>query len=173
MSRRILHIASNESPVASWTFRVESQHRLRLPVDLGLVVTWLPDCDNIFLFVGAIGGMRLLPEKSKMVGTKATLFRELATKPPSEDDFNAEWLPIARYQSTSWRVPLVKERTRFSITLPEDARKLGLCPSAGELAVVFGGGELLEVWPAQEWISAIRRTASIDAQDFALVPEER
>ncbi len=65
----------------------------------------------------------------------------------------------ARYAATTWKLRLRRETTRYSFTLPEEARALGVAPSAKQDAAVFAARGLLEVWPAKEWVNYVRGLA--------------
>ena len=81
-------------------------------------------------------------------------------------------LQYARLDAGSWPLTITKEKNRFTVYLPEgtvyklrqylpeEARKLGLVPDAGQLAVIFSAGEILEIWPAIQWVENLRGAAA-------------
>jgi len=48
---------------------------------------------------------------------------------------------------------------RFSVTLPEPPRRALQLPQAGGTVVVFGFGEVLEIWDALKWHDHVRALA--------------
>jgi DNA-binding transcriptional regulator/RsmH inhibitor MraZ len=54
------------------------------------------------------------------------------------------------------------------MTLPEPTRRLLRLPGIGGTVVVFGFGEILEVWDAVVWLEHVRRLAKAR---ISLMPE--
>lgn len=65
-------------------------------------------------------------------------------------------MDLARFLATAWSIPVFVEKNRYTMTLPDPARRLGVLPNAGDKAVVFATGEVLEVWPATDWVEYVR-----------------
>jgi hypothetical protein len=146
-----------------WQFQVlkveEDRHRLRLPKRLVTAVSWLTSSQDdlpCLAMVGVRGGMMicslsLLVNRSKMIP-------KLSPHQFRRNVAGSELLDYARYAATSWRLTISVEASRRALYLPEEARKLGLVPSGGELAAVFAAGEILEVWTVPDWIAHLRST---------------
>jgi hypothetical protein len=69
-------------------------------------------------------------------------------------------MDIARLLATAWAMTVGFEAGRFSIKLPEPARRMQLLPEAGGTVVVFGFGEILEMWDGSKWYEHVRATAA-------------
>lgn len=159
MPRGSYRIASG--PFAIWTARVIEQNRIRLPLEIQGVVPWLSgqvgtvDCAGV---LGPIGGVQLQPlaEYEKIHGS---FIESLGENVPMLSDAGKPWVKIARLLATTWRIPLHIESTRVTITLPEPARRAVQLPDSGGVVVVFGFGEILEVWDAPRWHDHVREVA--------------
>jgi DNA-binding transcriptional regulator/RsmH inhibitor MraZ len=51
------------------------------------------------------------------------------------------------------------EASRISITLPEPPRRAQQVPQSGGVVVVFGFGNILEIWDALKWHDHVRAMA--------------
>lgn len=83
----------------------------------------------------------------------------------SKVHFSAEETPhevteYLRFSATRWEVTLLREQSRYSLTLPEEPRKLDLVPSTGGRAAIFVAGEIMELWRAEKWLDHVRELAS-------------
>jgi DNA-binding transcriptional regulator/RsmH inhibitor MraZ len=71
---------------------------------------------------------------------------------PLKTAASAQELGLVRFLVSLWEVRIDGSRR---LTLPEEARRLGLVPEKeGEYAVVWGAGEVLEVWSPERWLAA-------------------
>lgn len=139
-----------------------NSNRLRLPRAIGLVVPWLPT-DSVSIdalaWIGASGGVAITPPH-EMNLLRRSLETRVAGRTATISDSGTAWLGLTRYLAASWPIPIQAEQSRFSLTLPEDARKLGLAPLGGEHAVVFVANGIIEVWRADRWCEFMRQTTS-------------
>ncbi len=157
---------------AAWFLTVERQHRLRIPDAAKLVIPWLsssPGSMKCVAFVGPVGGVVLANEK-RLEALSKLVQGHVKSRQVRVADAGTSWVALGRYLATSWTVTIGVESNRFTLTLPEEARKLGLAPSAGQVAVVFALDGLLEVWPANAWLAHVRSSAeSIDELRQAVI----
>lgn len=91
-----------------------------------------------------------------LLGSRSKLIKKLSPQQFRRNAAGSELSDYARYASTSWSLTLSVEANRRALYLPEEARKLRLVPSGGELAAVFAAGEILEVWTVPDWIAHLR-----------------
>ncbi len=167
MMRKRLQVdrSGRPEPFQMWVHTVEKANRLRLSHDLALVVPWLATETGRIECVcsaGAAGGVCIQPAKA-IDATRRSLTTHLDRRASTPTDDASGWVALARFLATSWDVPIAIEPGRFSLTLPEGARKLGLVPAKGQVAVVFAVAGIVEVWPAGEWVQHVRQSAaSID-----------
>lgn len=148
-------------PYGTWILRVEEHNRLRLPLEIRSVVNWLNveqaiDCVGT---LGTAGGVQIEP-----LATHETLRRPfieaLGDTPPRSSESGQKWVDAARLMATSWRMPISIEKSgRPSITVPEPTRRAGQLPGAGGIIVVFGFGEILEIWDSLKWHEYVRAVA--------------
>jgi len=83
----------------------------------------------------------------------------IAESPPSASESPQKWVDAARLLATSWLVLVSIEASRISITLPEPPRRAQQVPQSGGTVVVFGFGNILEIWDALKWHDHVRTTA--------------
>lgn len=81
----------------------------------------------------------------------------LAKRPLEINESSGRFADVVRYAAMSWPLTLDDQ---LRLTLPEDARKLGMLPGAGEQVVVFASGEVLELWSVEAWL---RRVGDVGA----------
>lgn len=67
---------------------------------------------------------------------------------------------FARFLGMRWPIvfsfePLGKGN-RYSVTLPEGARRMGLLPGLDEEVVVFLSGSIFEIWDKSQWLEYVR-----------------
>lgn len=131
---------------------VDSRHRLFLPKRITEIVEWLDgggiDCTSYL----SGGGVRLVPRQ--LDDLRGRLDAMLGERRLTQEDAATGLGDLVRFAATSWSVH-VDEQLR--LTLPEDARKLGVLPEAGQRAAVFASGDIVEIWPAEEWRQTMRR----------------
>jgi hypothetical protein len=89
-----------------------------------------------------------------------TILARLSRANFSREERSQEVTEYARFSATRWTVSLLREQSRYSLTLPEEPRKLGLAPSRGRRAAIFVAGQILEVWPAEKWLDHVRELAA-------------
>jgi len=139
---------------------VEEQNRLRLPAALADVLSWLPpearvtECVGL---VGPFGGVVIAPPER--VPGHERILKHIQRRPLTFGQITSPLADYARLAACTWRFSLSREQTRYTLVLLEEPRKLHLLPRPGEFAYVFASGELLEVWPAPEWLEHVRRLA--------------
>jgi DNA-binding transcriptional regulator/RsmH inhibitor MraZ len=85
---------------------------------------------------------------------------EAMANTPRPSDSTEKWIDVGRFLATAWPIPINIEANRISITLPEPARRARQLPQAGGTVVVFGFGEIFEIWDALKWHEHVRATAS-------------
>jgi hypothetical protein len=78
---------------------------------------------------------------------------------PSASESPRKWVDVARLLATAWLFPVNIEASRISITLPEPPRRSQQVPQSGGAVVVFGFGNILEIWDALKWHDHVRATA--------------
>ena len=157
-----LQKTARPAPFAGYYLLVESQHRIRLPRSIGLIVRWLrrpPNSTDCVATISYEGSLRLWPADGELNSIHKALVTNLDSKIASGNELLDEDLEIARLMSSIWPVCICGEPSRYSFVLPEPARKLGIAPSKGELAVVFAAPSILEIWRPADWIARIRGTA--------------
>ena len=143
------------------TLRIGINHRLRIPKGwVGETHPWLKSSGKsieCLALVGAAGGLVLIPvDRAKAY---RRIVEDVDQAQSEAEPVNTESLRSARYASTSWRFPIGFDSGHFSFTLPEEARHLGLVPSAGEYAAVFLFEDRLEVWRADKWTAFVQSVA--------------
>ncbi len=160
--QRVLSSARDLSPGLAVVTKVDAQSRIRLPTPIGLIVPWLTHGSGGLiecrLTVGAAGGAQVATAEFWNRRFRAVSTRAKSRKAGALDG-GAVWVRYSRFLASSWPLTIRAEKSRFSFTLPEDPRKLGLVPEANERAVVFGLGGLLEIWKADEWLKHVRSVA--------------
>jgi len=140
---------------------VEDQNRVRLLLEVQTVVPWLksePSPIDCIGTLGTSGGIQIEPF-STHEPLRNQFAQALGIAPPRSTESGDRWVDAARLLATSWRMSARVESSRISITLPEPVRRAGLLPGIGGLVVVFGFGEILEIWDAIKWHEHLR-TAS-------------
>jgi hypothetical protein len=151
---------------------VDRQQRIRFRSD-AFSVPWLKDDEERVECRGLVG-----PEGGLLVAPPHLLKRHERTLARlSRMDLSAETTPheaidYARLSTTQWTISIFRERSRFSINLPEEPRKLGLLPGRGQLAAVFAAGTIMEIWCADKWLTYVREKAkNIDELQEAIAAD--
>ena len=148
-------------PFQTWVVTVDEKNRVRLPREVGAVVPWIDlkarqiECVGM---PGPWGGMQVAP----LTDHRQDLlpFAEaVAEVRPSASESPLKWVDVARLLATAWLLPVNVETSRVSITLPESPRRAQQVPQAGGVVVVFGLGNILEIWDALKWHEHVRTTA--------------
>src|SRR5438128_205205 len=76
-------------------------------------------------------------------------------------DSSESWLDVVRLLATAVPMTINLEPERISLTLPEALRIAGQVPKAGEVTVIFGCGNILEIWKSENWYEHVRTTAKL------------
>jgi len=159
MSRGDYKIA--DGPYGIWVEKVERQNRVRLSREIRNAVSWLknePGTMDCVGTPGSAGGLQL--ETFEAHDTVRSGFLEaLGDRPPTSSESAEQWVETARLLATTWRITITIESSRVSIPLPEPTRRALQLPGAGGMVVVFGFGEILEIWDAYKWLEHVRAVA--------------
>jgi|GEM_PF-1625236 DNA-binding transcriptional regulator/RsmH inhibitor MraZ len=150
-------------PFRTWTVTVDEKNRVRLPlVEIRTVVPWIDlktgqiECVGM---PGPSGGIQVAPLTDYRQDV-LPFAEAIAETPPSVSESPQKWVEVARLLATAWLVPVSVEASRISITLPEPPRRAQQVPQAGGVVVVFGFGNILEIWDALKWHDHVRATAN-------------
>jgi len=148
-------------PFRTWVLTVDEHNRIRLPLEIRAVVPWIDVKTGHIECVampGPCGGIQVAPftDHREVVGPFA---EAIADTPPSAQDSPQKWVDVARLLATAWLVTINLEASRISFTLPEAARRSQQTPQSGGAVVVFGFGNILEIWDALKWHDHVRETA--------------
>jgi hypothetical protein len=152
-----------EATLWSSVNKVDPNHRLRWPKEISQFVPWLSAEQKgpiaCIATLGPFGGIQICPD-GRGVEIKRKISTRLKNVPADADEVAEEWVSAARFLATSWKIAInVEANGRFSLTLPEDARKLEVVPSAGQAAVTFAVGQIVEVWRHDRWVELNQRTS--------------
>ena len=150
-----------EVPFRVWTVTVDDKHRLRLPrQQVRAIVSWSgPDGPiQCVATPGATGGIQLAPLDVYRADVEP-IASALTEMRPNISDSSQGWMDVIRLLATAFPITINVEPDRISISLPEAMRLLRILPSGGEVAVVFGCGDILEVWDSASWNEHVRATA--------------
>ena len=147
-----------EYPFRTWVLTVDESNRIRPPRDLSTVVPWIdlarPRIDCV-AYLGSLGGVQIEPftayEREAQQLTDA-----IGTIPPTAADSRQKWTETARHLATAWRLSLNVEVNRISIVLPEPLRRTQELPQSGGAVVMFGLGEIVEIWDSVKWNDFVR-----------------
>jgi hypothetical protein len=148
-------------PFRTWVVTVDEYNRVRLPLDIHIVVPWIDmksgqiECAGM---PGPSGGIQVAPLSDHRQDV-APFAEATAETPPSASESSQKWVEVARLLATAWLVPINVEASRISITLPEPPRRAQQLPQSGGAVVVFGFGNILEIWDALKWYDHVRATA--------------
>jgi DNA-binding transcriptional regulator/RsmH inhibitor MraZ len=157
--RRDRQIAND--PFRTWVVTVDQYNRIRLPLDVCDIVRWVnPKSEKLECIgtPGPWGGVQLVPLTDHQADVQR-LAEAIADAPPSASESSQEWVDVARFLATAWLIPIHVEANRISITLPEPPRRAQQLPAFRGTAVVFGFGNILEIWDALKWHDHVRATA--------------
>ncbi|HYK02391.1 MAG TPA: hypothetical protein VE974_11600 [Thermoanaerobaculia bacterium] len=139
---------------------VDIQQRVRVPLELGKAVSWLNASPGAVVECaaspGSAGGIRLEPLGNWQARHERFETALQRRGNPTSLDAAENWVELARLLVTTWRVTINVEETRYSFTIPEPVRRTQLLPSAKGTVVVFGFGEIFEIWEAAAWFSRVR-----------------
>ena len=158
----------NPPPYQTWLLTVEKGkgerpcHRIRLPREVGLLVTWLRaavEPIECVCALGPAGGVVIVPA-TLVASSRRSLDSLISDRVSVPWEVSGPRFELARYFAHTWDLSVQVDQSRFTLTVPEDVRKLGRAPSGGELAVVFAIGDILEIWRADAWCDHIRQVAN-------------
>jgi hypothetical protein len=92
---------------------------------------------------------------------RETLFQALSERPAKIEEAGTDWMRFARYSAALWTTTLILDADplRVAVTLPKEARDLQMVPKAGGIAVVFGMGNILEIWNEPLWNAHVMEVA--------------
>jgi DNA-binding transcriptional regulator/RsmH inhibitor MraZ len=147
-------------PFRTWVREVDQNNRVRLPLEIRTVVSWMSvrsrqlECVGM---LGPVGGVQLTPLAMHQEDVRR--LTEAITNAPRPSDSTEKWMDVARFLATAWPMPINIEANRITITLPEPTRRAQQLPQVGGAVVVFGFGEILEIWDALKWHEHVRATA--------------
>jgi DNA-binding transcriptional regulator/RsmH inhibitor MraZ len=108
--------------------------------------------------VGPIGGIQVESIEAHDSARQA-LIDAVGTEVPRTSESDRLWVDAARLLATSWEMTITIENRQARVTLPEPAREILRLPGAGASVVVFGFGEILEIWSAVDWEEHVRGLA--------------
>jgi DNA-binding transcriptional regulator/RsmH inhibitor MraZ len=151
----------DDDPFGTWVVSVDEYNRVRLPLEIRTVVPWIElktgqiECIGM---PGPWGGVQVTPLTDHRQDVRR-FTDAVAETPPSASESPQEWVNVARFLATAWLVPINIEASRISITLPEPPRRALQVPQSGGAVVVFGFGDILEIWDALKWHDHVRGTA--------------
>ena len=180
MSGRIIPMPRGDhkiegTPYRVWHVEVDPSNRIRLALaEIQAVVPWVkgePKPLDCVATPGPAGGVQIEPLAAhEMLGR--SYIEALGDAPAEASESGQKWVDMARLLATSWRITISVESSRINITLPEPMRKAKQVPEAGGLAVVFGFGEILEVWEAVKWHDYMSTVAKTKVSAFSRVIED-
>jgi DNA-binding transcriptional regulator/RsmH inhibitor MraZ len=159
-----------ELPFQTWVIRVDAQNRVRLPLELRDQLSWFPGELGAIDCVGMLapaGGIQLEPRETHE-STRRPFIEAIGAARPRSSESDEPWVDAARLLATSWEMTITIENRQARVTLPEPARDLLRLPGAGGTVVVFGFGEILEIWHGVKWdeyVGALARTKSSTIAD--------
>ena len=148
----------DDYPFRTWILTVSESHRIRPPREISAVVAWIdlaqPRIDCV-ASLGPMGGVQVEPFSS--YEREARQFAAaIGTVRPSAVESRRKWTNAARVLATAWRISLNVEENRIGIILPEPLRRAQELPDSGGTVVMFGLGEILEIWDVAKWNDFVR-----------------
>ena len=152
---------SPTTPFRTWVLTVDEYNRVRLPLEIRTVVPWIDmktgqiECAGI---PGPVGGVQVAPLADHRQNV-LPFAEAIAETTPIASESSQKWVDVARLLATAWLVRVDVEASRISITLPEPPRRAQQLPQSGGAVVVFGFGNILEIWDALKWHDHVRATA--------------
>src|SRR5205823_13145957 len=118
------------------------EFRVRLPRLLSKAAPWLTTrigtSTPCVATVGPEEGLILSPMEGEITKIEKLVHETLRKHPPTLHDVSSEMMKLARFVASMWQVRLSCEsRTKYSLTLPEATRNLGIFPETEKYLVVF------------------------------------
>jgi DNA-binding transcriptional regulator/RsmH inhibitor MraZ len=148
-------------PFRTWVVTVDQYNRIRLPLDVCDIVRWVNVTSGKLECIGTLGpsgGVQVAPLTAHQEDVRR-LAEAVADAPPNASESPQKWVDLARFLASAWLISIHVEASRISITLPEAPRRAQQLPQSDGTVVVFGFGDILEVWDALKWHDHIRATA--------------
>jgi hypothetical protein len=150
-----VHFGHNKPKVNRWILKVEPRHRIRIDKPIFESVPWLAgSAASVTLVAIPInsGALAVRPQDSREEIQHRKLVQCLVEY-EADPDASEQALSLARYATEveAGTLTFTKEKTRFSVVMPEVFRVRKIAPAAGEQAVVFSYGSRLEIWRYDEW----------------------
>jgi DNA-binding transcriptional regulator/RsmH inhibitor MraZ len=148
-------------PFRTWVVTVDEYNRIRLPLEIRTVVPWIDmktgqiECASM---PGPSGGIQVAPLTDHRQHV-LPFVESIGETPPSSLESPQKWVDVARLLATAWLMRVDVEASRISITLPEPPRRAQQVPQSGGVVVVFGFGNILEIWDALKWHDHVRAMA--------------
>ncbi|HXI39243.1 MAG TPA: hypothetical protein VNH83_04660, partial [Bryobacteraceae bacterium] len=129
---------------------MDEKNRVRIPLEIRTVVPWIEQETEQIECVGMpgpFGGIQIEPltDHRRNVLPFTEVIRNRKTV-PSASESGQKWVDVARLLATAWPVIVNIEASRISVTLPEPPRRAQQVPPSGGVVVVFGFGNILEIW---------------------------
>jgi DNA-binding transcriptional regulator/RsmH inhibitor MraZ len=158
----------------TWTVVVDKENRIRIPIEIAEYVTWLRPKDDrgeCVLVRGPWGGFQAIPLMAYQKLAEPFIEASRTTTPEALESGD-RWIEAVRYLATAWQISISVEASQVRFTVPEALRRAELLPGAEGRAVVFGFGEILEIWPAREWYEHVRETSKLKSQLFSAALED-
>ena len=106
--------------------------------------------------IGPFGGLQLTPDGGREAEGRNLLAQYLAQRPAGADEVTKTWVDLARYYSLAWNIQWSVEEGRFTLTMPEEPRKLGIVPSEPDYAIIFATGNIVEVCKASDYLEHVQ-----------------
>lgn len=157
MSRTAKSTQPSESGRSTLVVTVDDRHRLQIPAHLLARVSWWHDSGGpveCLALAGVLSSLFLIAELPEHYQAAAARVSE---QEGGLGRMATASSVLARYLATSWRLTVGADGR---VTMPEEARKLGLAPSRGESAVVFARPAGIEIWARDRWLEQIEQAAS-------------
>jgi len=148
-------------PFQTWVVTVDGKNRVRLPLEISTVVPWIDLKAGQIECVGVPGpwsGIQVLPLTDHRQDV-LPFAEPVAEMPPGASESPEKWVDVARLLASAWLLPVSVEASRISLTLPEAPRRAQQVPQSGGAVVVFGFGNILEIWDAIKWHEHVRAIA--------------
>lgn len=156
MSRGL--IAGPPGPPVAKVYTLDLKSRLRLNgEELEGLVPWL--CGETVERVAVPG-----PRGGVIVVSPEAIADVLARLGPGdlqEDDAGSRRSDYARFLGMRWPLAFSFEpqAKRYTLTLPEGARQIGLLPGPEGKVVIFISGLIFEIWARDHWLENIKAQA--------------
>lgn len=148
-------IADPSGPPVARVYTLDPKNRLRLNAEeLEGLVPWIRgETVERIAAPGPRGGVIVVSPEA-ITGALARL--ELGEL--KEDDAGGRHSDYARFLGMRWPLTFTFEpqAKRYTITLPEGARQLGLLPGSESKVVVFISGSVFEIWTRDHWLENLR-----------------